>query len=141
VGPAALIWLLVLSGDDGRCDDFLALLKAVPHASLTLDTGEHESLWDKQVYRGCEVSFVTHDELLGEAQVPSLEAGEGSELYRKGWRPEPAYVADGPGTATFAVKRGAVVCLVSWRQPAHLEDSGEIVQSETLRIRVQCRER
>lgn len=141
-----LLWpllplLLGAPADSPSCEDFYEVLQHVPHQTLTLRTGVHESVWDGRPYPGCEVDFVTHDDLLEGASVPPLDAVEGSELHRGGWRTNPAHAADGPGTGLFAVERASVLCLVSSEQPAHVDEVGEIVQSETLRIRIQCRKR
>jgi hypothetical protein len=62
-------------------------------------------------------------------------------MYRKGWRANNSFVADGPGTGVFGVEKESVLCLVRHEQPAYLDDYGNIIQSETLRITVQCRYR
>jgi hypothetical protein len=103
--------------------------------------GAYKSLWDGKKYTGCEVEFVTHDKLLSGRRVPDFEPLKGSEMYRKGWRANNSFVADGPGTGVFGVEKESVLCLVRHEQPAYLDDYGNIIQSETLRITVQCRYR
>ena len=125
------------------CAYFLRALAAVPHEKLTHSSGEHESLWDGKKYVGCEVKFVTHNNLLtGSKSAPSFEATEGTELYRNGWRMNNSLVADGPGTSIFGIEEDDVLCLVSRDQPAYVDEkSGKIIQSETLNIAVQCRQK
>ena len=79
--------------------------------------------------------------MLSGRRVPDFEPLKGSEMYRKGWRMNNSFVADGPGTGVFGVEKESVLCLVRHEQPAYLDDYGNIIQSETLRITVQCRYR
>ena len=123
------------------CGYFFDALHAVPHESLSRRQGVYESTWDGKPYRGCEVTFVTTDALYGGTPVPTFEALPDSELYGLGWRMAPSIGADGPGSGIFGVEKGPVLCLLRWAQPAYLADSGEIVQSDTMKMTIQCRER
>ncbi len=123
------------------CESFHAALEAVPHDTLVRTTGEIEWIWDGEPVRGCQARFVTHDSLVAGHDVPEFDAIQGSEMYRLGWRMSPGIGADGPGSGIFGIERDTVQCLVWWEQPAYIDDDGEFVQSETLSITVQCRER
>ena len=86
--------------------------------------------------------FVTSPARLSADRTPALDAAEGSELYRSGWRMDESSVADGPGGSTWEIIRGSERCLVSRSQPAHVDErTGKIIQEETLTIVVQCRKR
>ena len=41
--------------------------------------------------------MVTSEARLAGQPLPDLSAAPGTPLHRQGWRPEPAYLADGPG--------------------------------------------
>ena len=123
------------------CAYFFDALQAVPHELLSRHQGEYESTWDGKPYQGCEVKFVTTDALRAGKAVPTFEAFPDSELYRLGWRMAPSIGADGPGSGIFAVEKSSALCLVRWAQPAHLADSGEIVQSNTLKMTIQCQDK
>lgn len=129
------------SEQQDSCEYFFSALKPVPHDKLIRSEGTHQSLWRGKNYTGCEIKFVTHDNLLSGRRVPDFDAAEGSEMYRMGWRVNNSFVADGPGTGLFGVEKGSVLCLVRHEQPAYLDDHGHIIQSETLSITVQCRHR
>ena len=123
------------------CAYFFDALQAVPHDSLTHRHGLYESTFDGKPYQGCEVKFVTHDELRAGKTVPTFETFHDSELYRLGWRTAPSLGADGPGSGLFAIENDAMLCLIPWTQPAYLADSGDIVQSNTLDMTIQCRDK
>ena len=122
------------------CGWFRETLEPIPHQSLSLDSGAHDSIHDGRTYTGCTVRFETNDSLRSDRQMPNLDALEGSELYRLGWRADNSIGADGPGTSLFAIRRTPWLCVVRESQPAYLDDSGEIIRSETLQITVQCRQ-
>jgi hypothetical protein len=127
------------SEQQDSCEYFFLALKSVPHDKLTRRDGEHESLSDGKKYTGCEGKFVTNDKLLSGRKVPDCEPTEGSEMHRRGWWANNSFVADGPGTGLFGIEKGSVLCLVRHEQPAYLDDHGNIIQSETLTITIQCR--
>ena len=129
----------VVSEQQDSCAYFLSVLSPVPHDQLTRTDGPHKSLWDGNKYTGCEIKFVTNDKLLSGRRVPNFEATEDSEMYRRGWRMNNSFVADGPGTGVYGVEKESILCIVSHEQPAYLDNHGNIIQSETLSITVQCR--
>ena len=142
----ALLLVVVPGGAAAQdaCDYFLPALSAVPHETLTRDAGELQVVPDGKRYRGCEVVLVTTERLLAGKGVPEFQAEPGTDLYRAGWRGNPAYSADGPGTSLHGLERGNDLCLVSSAQPAAVEGgaadgSGVVVSSETVTITVQCR--
>lgn len=129
---------LTMRGQDDDCGWFRDALKTVPNRNISIRSGRHLSLFDGKFYDGCELRFETTEALLSEQRVPVLEAIEGTELYRLGWRADLSIGADGPGTRLSAVRKENSVCLVSESQPAYLNDAGEIVQDDELKIVVQC---
>ena len=121
------------------CEPLATALEPVPHVTLTVRTGDYESVWDGARHRGCEIEFETTDSLRADVPVPDFDAIEGSEMYRSGWRSSDRIRADGPGSGVFGIARDTVSCVVRWEQPSHLDDEGGIVTSETLSMKVQCR--
>ncbi len=121
------------------CEPFSTSLEAVPHVALSVNTGEFVSAWDRMRYRGCEIDFETNDSLRAGVPVPDFEAVEGSEMYRLGWRMSEAIGADGAGTGIFGIERETVSCVIRRAQPSYVDDNGEVVQAETLSMKVQCR--
>jgi hypothetical protein len=130
----------VAAEPESPCELFFTALENVPHVVLSMRTGAFVSTWDEMEYRGCEVDFETNDSLSEAVSVPSFDAIEDSEMYRLGWRMSEGIGADGPGSGVFGIERESVLCVVRWAQPAYLFDDGEIVQSETFSMKVQCRE-
>ena len=63
----------------------------------------------------------------------------GTELYRRGWVPVLELMADGPGSSLHGIRRERTECVVLHDQPAYLDDDGNIVQSETITVVIQCR--
>jgi len=123
------------------CEPFAVALEAVPHVALAVRSGRFESMWDQVEYDGCEVEFETIDSLKARTPVPSFDAIEETEMYRLGWRASHGIGADGPGSGIFGIEKDAVLCVIRWSQPAHIDDSGEIVHSEIFTMKIQCRER
>jgi hypothetical protein len=121
------------------CEYFQSVLEPVPHVALSVNSGGFVSEWDREEYRGCEVNFETNDSLTAGLSVPSFDAIEGSEMSRLGWRSSREIGADGPGSGIFGIEKDSVLCVVRWAQPAHIDDDGEIVQSETFTMKIQCR--
>ena len=139
--PAAVASADVTTTQPDSCAYFFDTLQTVPHELLSRRQGEYESTWDGKPYQGCEVKFVTNDTLRSGKGVPSFEAFPDSELYRLGWRIAPSIGADGPGSGIFAVEKGHVLCVIRWAQPAYLADSGDIVQSDTVKMTIQCQDK
>ena len=123
------------------CAYFFYALHVIPHESLSHRQGEFTSTWDGKPFQGCEVKFVTNDALHAGTPVPTFEAFPDSKLYHLGWRMVHSRGADGPGSGIFAIDKGPVLCLIRCSQPAYLADPGEIVQSDTLDMTIQCRQR
>jgi len=131
----------VTTSQPDSCAYFFDALQTVPHESLSRHQGEYESTWDGKSYQGCEIKFVTNDALRAGKDAPSFEAAPDSELYRLGWRIAPSIGADGAGSGIFAVEKGPVLCVIRWAQPAYLADTGEIVQSDTVKMTIQCQDK
>jgi len=123
---------------ENACGVIYQILDTVPHSRLTQSEGQFASFWDQSTISGCQVTFVTDESLLGGKTAPDLEAGEGSLMYRRGWRMNHSYLADGPGTGLFGIEKESVLCLIRHEQPAYLDDYGKIIQSETLTLDIQC---
>lgn len=120
------------------CDTFANSLEAVPHESLFQRSGPFNSTWFKTGAFGCEMVLVTSQLRLAGQTLPDLSAAPGTALYRQGWRQQPAYLADGPGTGVVGMEKGQVLCLVYTEQPAWIDDNGRHRQSSEIRIRVEC---
>ena len=127
-------------GPPDPCDDFYQALTEVPHLSVQKTVGSFESNWDGETYEGCELQFETNDSLTGRVSVPDFVATAGTGLYDAGWRMVYRISADGPGSGIHGLSRESDLCVVRWEQPAYLDDDGDLVQSDTLRMWIQCRE-
>lgn len=123
------------------CKYFHESLERVPHVVLSVASGRFVSEWDQEEYIGCQVDFETNDSLRTDVRLPDFDALEGSEMNRLGWRPSYGILADGPGSGIFGIEKGPTLCIIRWAQPAHIDDDGEIVSSDTFNMRVQCRQR
>lgn len=136
--PAVLAAAAAITKDP--CGYFSQVLEAVPHEILTRHDGEIEFRWKREKSLGCEIVFVTNDTLLAGRDTPSLEAQEGTELYRLGWRVNESMTVDGPGTGIFGIENAMILCLVSHNQPSYFdEQTGKIEVESQLVITVQCR--
>ena len=121
------------------CGDLVGALSAVPHVSLDRRDGLLKSTWDEHPFQGCQIDFETNDSTLSGASAPDFWADDpASDMYRAGWRMVPEILADGPGSGIYAIRRDATRCVVQWAQPAYLDDDGNIVQSDTFTMVVQC---
>lgn len=129
---------LAASDVQKACKVFFRELKAVPSHSLTINTGLFQSVSTGEKFRGCEVVFKSNDKLMAGLEIPSFEAPEGSKLYLDGWRIDEKYRADGPGSGTYGIVKGRVLCRISWDQYSFVNDAGEIEQSEDINMTVQC---
>lgn len=121
------------------CEEIGSILEAVPHRSLARRSGSLEWIWDGSAAEGCQIDFETTDSSLAGVPAPDLIAAPGTMLFESGWRMIPELIADGAGSGIHVIRRDTVTCLVSWEQPAYLEDDGTFVRSDTLTIVVQCR--
>jgi hypothetical protein len=122
------------------CDEFYDALAEVPHESLRTALGTFESLWDGGIHEGCEVEFQTNDSLRSGVSLPDFVPFADTEMYVAGWRMVNEIGADGPGSGIYGIRRESSLCVVRWEQPAYIDDDGDIVQSDTLRMWVQCRD-
>lgn len=144
LGPIGLLslplWLGAANpqGIIGPCDVFYNSLQAVPHVSLTVEEGGFTSIWDGERYDGCEVEFETNDSTRAGIAAPDFLADPGTDLYSVGWRMRVDIGADGAGSGIHAIQREAVLCIIRREQAAYIDDNGELVQSKTLRMWVQC---
>jgi hypothetical protein len=122
------------------CDHFEKQFSAIPGAVVERNDGAFDSLWGHQRFDGCQVGFQVSDTTAGADPRTTAAALHPDSSVYAGWRRVPRIVADGPGSGVFGVMRGPVVCVVHWAQPAFVDDDGEVVDSETLEVLVQCRE-
>jgi hypothetical protein len=142
----AILWLAGLSSycfqaaPTELCEHFFTALEDVPHVVLSVTTGDFVSIWDNAEYSGCEIEFETNDALRAGTPIPDFDAIQDSEMHRLGWRIAQEIRADGPGSGFFGLEKESVLCVVRWAQPAHIDDDGEIVQSETFSMKIQCRD-
>lgn len=58
-------------------------------------------------------------------------------LQQGGWKEDPDYSADGPGTSSFGLRRGGTLCLVTAGAPSGVED-GKIFTDDTYRFEARC---
>ncbi len=120
------------------CDTFVQALEPLPHESLFQRSGPFNSTWFKTGAFGCEMVMVTSEQRLAGQPLPDLTAAPGTLLYRQGWRIQPTYIADGPGTGVIGMEKGQTLCLVYTEQFAWIDDAGHHQQSDEIRIRVEC---
>jgi hypothetical protein len=138
-----LVWLL-LSGFTAQdkvesCKAFYDRLSLLPHQKLEIDSDSALEDRDGRRYAGCQVSFVSHVDLLGsEVELPSFRPLEGDELYDSGWREDLDYLADGPGSGSYGISRDGITCIIRWNRHAWLESTGEIKQSDRVEMTVDC---
>jgi hypothetical protein len=130
----------VLASDQASpCDEFFEVLEAVPHVSLSRTAGPIEPTWAGEPPPECQVDFVTTDSILNGAMVPDFIADPETEMFRSGWRMIPEILADGAGSRVHGITREPIRCVVRWDKPAYLDDSGDLVQSQTTTMLIQCR--
>lgn len=122
------------------CDDFRMALDSVPHTALEQHVGTLEWLADGSEVTGCEARFETDEGTLAGAEIPDFMPDPGTELFQRGWVPVLELMGDGPGSSLHGIRRERTVCVVLHDQPAYLDDDGNIVQSETVTVVIQCRE-
>lgn len=120
------------------CEPFYRELAVVPHESLFQREGPFTSIWFGAGAIGCEVVMVTSESRLGQSDLPPLSAAPGTPLHQAGWRRNPHYVADGAGSRVVGVEQDNTLCLIYTDQPAWYDESGELIQSEHLTVKVQC---
>lgn len=120
------------------CDTFVQILEPLPHESLFQRSGPFNSTWFKTGAFGCEMVMVTSQQRLAGQLLPDLSATPGTLLYQQGWRSQPTYLADGPGTGVAGIEKEQVLCLVYTEQPAWIDENGRHHLSSEIRIRVEC---
>lgn len=122
------------------CAPFYQALQQVPHESIFQQDGLYPSQRFATGVTGCLVVMVTGEARLGTRDFPALTAGPGTPLYRAGWRSNPKYQADGPGSSVVGLEKDGALCLVSIARPAYVDDAGRIVQHAHVNARVECLE-
>lgn len=122
------------------CKPFYDVLKEPPHESIFQREGAYNSRFFETTAVGCFLVMNTSEALLAGTRLPDLSGRPGSVFYNAGWRSNPKYLADGPGTGVVGLEKGEALCLVFYEQPAHLDDKGQVVQSEFIKVRVECME-
>jgi hypothetical protein len=133
------------AGDlNDSCAPFFQALLQVPHESLVRRDGLFTSQWSGHCVEGCLVVMQTDQVRLGSPALldsqalADLSAEPGTPLYQDGWRSNPAYTADGAGTGVIGLERDGALCLVYTEQPSFIDDNGQFVQSEAIKVRVEC---
>ena len=138
---ALLLPAVALAGvTPGTCAPFYQSLQQVPHESIFQQDGLYPSQLFETGVTGCLVVMVTGEARLGTGELPDLNAAPGSALYQAGWRNNPSFQADGPGTSMAGVEKDGVLCLVYRQRPAYVDAAGRIVQHEYVQARVECLE-
>jgi hypothetical protein len=142
-------WLLImlllpatsLAGEiNQNCAPFYQALLQIPHDTLDHAEGPFTSEWSRHCVEGCVLTMLTNTELLGGQSLADLSGESGTPLYDEGWRSNPAYSADGPGTSLVGLEKDGALCLVFTLQPSFVDDTGKIIQDEAIKVRVECPE-
>ena len=120
------------------CKPFYHELEAVPHESIFQRDGFYTSEYYQGAAVGCFLVMVTSKARLAGQTMPLLDGSPGSLLHDAGWRSNPKYLADGPGTGVVGLEDNGTLCLVYTNQPAYVDHSGQIIQSEHIKVRVEC---
>jgi len=55
-----------------------------------------------------------------------------------GWEEDPHRAADGPGTTSFALRKGRVLCLVRGGAPSGVDEGGKISRAATYELGAAC---
>jgi hypothetical protein len=127
------------AGVDGTtCQPFYRALEAVPHESIFQRNGLYTSQSFETGAIGCFLVMNTSATRLEGRQLPNLSGEPGTPLYNAGWRINPKYSADGPGTGVVGLEKDDAFCLVYTEQPSYIDDAGQIIQQEYIRVRVEC---
>jgi len=125
-------------GNSDSCAPFFQALLQVPHESLVRHDGLFTSQWSQHCVEGCLLVMDTDQARLGSQSLADLSADPGTPLYQDGWRNNPSLSADGAGTGVVGLEREGALCLVFTEQPSFIDDNGKLVQSETVKVRVEC---
>ncbi len=120
------------------CAPFFQALLQVPHESLVRRDGLFTSQWTQHCVDGCLLEMQTNQARLGSQSLADLAAEPGTPLHQDGWRSNPSLSADGAGTGVVGLERDGALCLVFTEQPSFIDANGQFVQSETIKVRVEC---
>lgn len=124
--------------DGATCQPFYLALQQLPHESIFQRDGFFNSqLFETSAY-GCFLVMNTSESRLAGQSLPDLSGRPDSAFYEAGWRSNPKYLADGPGTGVVGLEKDDILCLVYTEQPAYLDDAGQIIQSRFIKVRVEC---
>jgi len=127
------------AGDlNDSCAPFFQALLQVPHESLDRRDGLFTSQWTQHCVDGCLLEMQTAQARLGSESLAELSAEPDTPLYQDGWRSNPSLSADGAGTSVVGLERNGVLCLVFTEQPSFIDANGRFVQSESIKVRVEC---
>lgn len=128
--------LAEVNGD--TCAPFYQALKQRPHESIFQQNGLFNSRAFESGAYGCFLVMLTSEKRLGERSLPDLSGDPGSDFYSAGWRSNPNYTSDGPGTGVVGLEKDDALCLIYTDQSALLDDSRKIVQDRFINVRVEC---
>jgi len=140
-------WLLImlllpataLAGEiNHNCAPFYQALLQLPHEDLQSSDGPFTSEWSRHCVEGCLLVMITNQSLLGDQSLADLSGEPGTPLYDEGWRSNPAYTADGPGTSLVGLEKDGALCLVFTSQPSFVGDTGKIIQDDAIKVLVEC---
>lgn len=123
---------------EDACALFHRQLQEVPHESLYQREGPFTSVWFGAGAVGCEIVMVTSETRLADVSLPELNAAPGTPLHQAGWRLNPGYIADSAGSRMVGVEQGDTLCLIATDQPAWFDETGTLVQSAHITVKVQC---
>jgi hypothetical protein len=119
----------------GPCRTLAAILRVYPAMDVrtsggsVLDAGNETESPGCRVHASGSTSAITGEVAPGVAVRQLLEQG--------GWEEDASYSADGPGTTSFALRKGAILCLVSAGAPSGFED-GEFFTDEIYELDARC---
>ncbi len=129
----------IRSGElNDSCAPFFQALLQVPHESLARRDGLFTSQWTQHCVEGCLLVMETDQARLGSQSLADLAAESGTPLYQDGWRSNPTLTVDGAGTGMVGLEKDGVLCLVFTEQPSFIDDKGQFVQGEAIKVRVEC---
>ncbi len=124
--------------DGATCQPFYLALQQLPHESIFQRDGFFNSqLFETSAY-GCFLVMITSESRLAGRSLPDLSGRPDSAFFEAGWRSNPKYLADGPGSGVVGLEKDDSLCLVYTEQPAFLDDAGQVVQTRFIRVRVEC---
>jgi hypothetical protein len=127
--------------DSETCAPFYQALASIPHESIFQRDGLYNSRWFEVGVSGCFLIMNSSESRLGGQALPDLSGEPGTPLYKKGWRINPTYSADGPGAAVTGLERDDALCLIYSEQPTYINDDGRMAKDVFIKIRVECTER